>query len=266
MSKRTVIDRVVHDLKRREHLDAYVAIILGLTIGVLGILGQLSFQILAACILLTLSFSVFGSLANRWALGNLEDRLQSMQPHRQLIRMPSLQDRSIGNDILGAKDIALSGISLFRLLNLYTTEIRETLEQGAKIRIILLDPDGAAVKMASLRSSAGTPNEVAIQRIRDTVGLLERLKESVPEAAIEIRILDFLAAYSLMILKPRDSSKNVYCHARILPFRTPSLRAPIINPDPNDDQLWAQFIFDQFEKMWEVSKSLPLAQSAGREA
>jgi hypothetical protein len=244
---------ILRDLRSRENLDAYVAIVLGVVLATLGILGKARFELLASGILLTISFSVWAALANRHAIGELKLYIQQLRRPNPILRFAEFPDGSIKNELRAAKEISLCGLSMYRFFPMYFVDIEEALSKGATLRVLLLDPDSDAVEMASFRSDTHLSVELERQRIIGTINFLRHRISELPNVKIEVRMYRYLAPYSIITVLPSDSQSKGYCHARILPFRTPALRAPLIIPDPDADAAWFKFFSDQFESLWNAS-------------
>lgn len=245
---------LLRDLRNRENLDIYIAILLGIVIALLGVFGFVKFQILASTILFTLSFVLFASLVNRKTIQLLENSIKGSKSSGLLTSAYTLPDENTKARIRNASEICLSGISLFRFIPLYQPDIEEAINNGAKVKILLSQPSGAATQMCTYRSSTRTSAEVTQQRIESIIDLLKNISKKLPDGAIKIRLHDYLAPYSILILNPRDKRAKAFCHARLLPFRESSLKAPLIIPDPIVDSYWFDFINSQFTLMWEASK------------
>jgi hypothetical protein len=170
-----------------------------------------------------------------------------------ILRFAEYPDNVLGPNLRSAGEIALSGLNMFRFLPMFWTDIEEALKNGAKLRILLADPESSAVEMASFRSESRLTQDIERKRI---LGSIEFLKHQIglhATADIQLKVSSYLPPYSIAVLRPRDPQLKAYCHARILPFRRTSLRAPVIIPDPDTDSAWFGFIQGQFEEMWDAA-------------
>lgn len=61
-----------------------------------------------------------------------------------------------------SKEVLMVGINLFRLFPAFQLEFRQMLGRGGVIRTVLSDPEGAAMKMAALRSESRTPDRKSV--------------------------------------------------------------------------------------------------------
>lgn len=244
---------IIGDLRAKRHLDAYMAIVLGLGIFVLTVLGKASIDVVTAGVLLVTSFCVWESLGNRHDLASLRE-LIGKGGTSNILRLGFHPDpQAVGQHLRSARQIDLCGVSLFRLIPLTYPHIAEAVSNGAKLRVIVSDPNSAAVEMASLRSPDGVTPADERQRIIATLASLVRLMNHHPNRDIEVRICPLLFPCSIVSIVPADRTKTPYCHAAVLPFRSPALESPMFVPDPNREREWYEYLVSQFKSIWDAS-------------
>lgn len=232
---------IISDIRSRRNLEDYVAILFGLALSVLGVLGVVRFEILAAGILIVISSAIWSSLENRHEITDLKGLIQKSRLPNQILRFAEFPEAGIGEQVRQAKELCLSGVSLFRFFPMYYVDIKEALRKGATLKVVIADPDSAAVEMASFRSDDGLSPEMERQRISEVLDFIKQQMSKRPTPNLEVRICPYLVPYSIVILTPFDSKAKPYCHARLFPFRTSPQRAPLITPDPQTDEAWFHF-------------------------
>jgi len=152
--------------------------------------------------------------------------------------------------ILSAKTVCASGITLFRLLPAFQYEFCEMLRQGGRLRVLLASPCGASMQMAGLRSNSDTPADVQRRRVEDMIELLARWRQNIPHALVDMRTLDYFPAYGITIIEPNDAERAASCQVRHFPFRRSTSIAPSATLDYSADPHWFAYFADQFEQMW----------------
>jgi hypothetical protein len=170
-----------------------------------------------------------------------------------ILRFAEYPDNVLRPKLRAANEISLSGLNMFRFLPMFFGDIEEALDNGAKLRVLLADPDSFAVEMASFRSESRLTPDIERKRI---LGSIEFLKHQIglhPTADMQLKLSSYLAPYSITVLRSGDPEVKAYCHARLLPFRRTSLRAPVIIPDPETDPAWFEFFEGQFEQLWDAA-------------
>lgn len=241
------------EIKEGKNIDIYIAIIVGISLSILGILSVIKYEIIAAVILLVLSFLLYELLSNRRLFSEIKSSIENITSDELILKMADFPDPIIAPKLKSAREIMIVGTSLFRFLAVFQSEIENALNNGASMKIIFADPDSSAINMASFRSSSGTPVHEERQRIISTIKLLRRLSTNIPKGKIEIRSFDYISPYSILIINSSDSKEKAYCQARLFPFRETSMKAPIIIADPNSKRHWFEYFYNQFSKMWEAS-------------
>jgi len=129
---------------------------------------------------------------------------------------------------------------------------------GAKLRVLVADPEGSVLDMIAFRSTSRTPTHRQRDRIYATIADIRQLKANIPEADIQLRSIDYMPPYGLTIMKHREHPAKNICWARLFTFQTPTPNAPLINPDPSQDAEWFNFFTEQFWKMWDQAQHVDL--------
>lgn len=160
-----------------------------------------------------------------------------------------------------AKSISALGITLFRLLPAFQYEFCEMLANGGQLRVLLVDPNSPAIEMASKRSDIGTPPKTQKRRVEDMLELLSRWRSNIPDADIQVKLLDYLPSYGITIIDPRSDADDAFCLVRLITFKTSTSTAPTIRPDPVNETYWFEFFRDQFERMWKCAESYELVNA-----
>ena len=75
--------------------------------------------------------------------------------------------------------------------------------------MLVLDPEGAAAKMAEMRFAAREDDGHESDRIRSALRSFSDLQEIAP-ARVEIRTINFLFDYAAYLIDPRDQDAVVY--------------------------------------------------------
>ena len=154
-----------------------------------------------------------------------------------------------------ATEIRISGITLSSTMNRFRSVLRERLEAGANIRIILLDYESDEVLSQIVRRSW---SDVATKEyyeglLTSTAQLIENIGNAKnAKGILEIGLLPFVPSFGIQMIDPEDKSGaafiEIYHHNSV----KPSPKFPVlINKDPNT----FQFFSEQFELMWKECKT-----------
>src|SRR5205823_1943175 len=113
---------VVADILSRQHLDAYVAIVIAYVLAGVGLYSSVRIEILAAGILMIMSFIVRTAVDGRHRLIEL---LQSVDSHRSnsLLKFADFPDAALRPQLRAASEMSLSGLTFHRFFPLYGYDI-----------------------------------------------------------------------------------------------------------------------------------------------
>src|SRR5262249_13367031 len=117
--------------------------------------------------------------------------------HRFLaVKAPDLHD-----ELRGAADIRLVGVTLGRTVRDLARTIERRLRAGATVRVVVIDPDGSAPLDAIERTLGVTSPDLYRPRIRSTIEILDNLAaESGGRGRIEVRLLPFVPAFGMYLI------------------------------------------------------------------
>ena len=141
------------DIISGKNLDAYIAILFGVILTLLDIFDLTSTDVVGPGILLVLTFLVFGSLANRRAIRRFENSVSKITPQDDLFGTIEFPGETLGRILRESKSIGLLGISLYRMISLYYTDVQFALEQGGELKILLVNPESPAIEMVAFRGT-----------------------------------------------------------------------------------------------------------------
>lgn len=147
-----------------------------------------------------------------------------------------------------AKDIRISGASLFRLTTEYLGFLQEKAKEGCKFKFLLLDPNCEAAKLVATHIVYEVnDNQTYINNINTTISNLTLLKKKYPDN-IEIKIADFIPSFSIFITDPEkeDGTIRVEIYTQAVPTRERPQLALSNNREPH----WFKFFLNQFDEMW----------------
>jgi len=247
------LGKVIEDIRRGENIDAYIAILLGLSFSLLGILGITGFDLLGAAILLTITFLVFGSLANRRSIEKFGNSIDELKSQRKILSTMKLPDESLREKFRNAKNISIIGLSLLNTLNTFRDDINECLSNGGSLRVIILDPNGPGIDGAVYRSSNRLSKDQYIREVNSALDYLDVWRNNSNDSNIKIKLIAHLPSYAITLVEPKSEDERAHCHVRLWSFRKTSLKGPIINPDQGDDKYWFDYFAEQYEEFWQAS-------------
>lgn len=218
--------QVTHDLRGGTNLDIYAAVTLALLVAALDVFGVVSGQIVSAAALAVLALFAFsvahtqrearGLRADVQALTKLVDQSLSSRPTAAAFFEPRLGNQE--NSLALAQHIDIAGITLSRTIRDYASVLTRRVEEGAHVRVLMVDPSGPGVDQAAARSWGDISGEFYVTRMRPTIDLL-RLIANVPgrKGTLELRLVSSPLSGSSFSTQPRRAGVSSSSSTRTRP-------------------------------------------------
>jgi len=144
-----ILRQIWEDISQGENLDLYVLVFVAISLTILGVIGQApqSMETFTIAILAILAISLLG---NRHRL----DRILEERTNRDDFFVGDLsatQNMEIGTKMSDASDLLIIGTTLSTTIDSRYDLIEKKLQRGESVRIVLVEPNGDAAKMAAWR-------------------------------------------------------------------------------------------------------------------
>lgn len=140
MKRKSILTRIKSDIAAGENLDAYVGLVLGATLTILGVLGEVRQAWLDNFILLTLTFLVLVSLKNRYVLQDTQRFLPGNRRDASYALLGRSDYEPLEDRLSGARDVVVVGNHLLGFVGFNKNLIAEHARQGCKFTFVLTDP------------------------------------------------------------------------------------------------------------------------------
>jgi hypothetical protein len=252
--------RVLSDLAAGSNLEIYVTTLVSLALALLGVFDVVAAPVVAAATLGTLALLALSSLGGRHQVQDLQrsvDTLtesvnnaipEELPAHRFLaVKAPDLHD-----DLRGAGDIRLVGVTLGRTVRDLARTIERRLRAGATVRVVVIDPDGSAPLDAIERTLGVTSPDLYRPRIKSTIEILDNLAaESGGNGHIEVRLLPFVPAFGMYLIDPDEPDGRTYVEIYQHRSREPN---PCFQLKAERDGHWYKFFVNQFDVLWDSAR------------
>jgi hypothetical protein len=105
------------------------------------------------------------------------------------------------SDLEKAREVWLTGIHPYNIVARYYSLLEKKIGQGDKLRVLLIDPDGEACMMSSMRFSGKASVDQERASVTSTLNQLCELRKVAPNN-LEIRTIDYLLGYGVFLLDP----------------------------------------------------------------
>lgn len=236
------IKKSIRNISEGRNLEHYITLVFIIIILGLDIFNLASPETLTEITLAVLALVVFTSLSTRESIEILSEKLIKPQNADDFFWRSK---RSIEPDLSQAKYIGFAGASLSRTLRDYSAILEERLKVGAKVRIILMDPNSTAPDQAVLRSKGVSSRRFYIDTLRPTlerVGMLSNFSDKV-----DLGLLPYKPAFGMIIIDPDEPYGKII--VEMYPHHSDSF-APTFELQPNRDLHWYKHFREQFDNLW----------------
>lgn len=165
--------------------------------------------------------------------------------------------------VQGANQVDLCGVTLTSTLNKQFGNLRERLQAGAKIRILLVDPNSVALKMSAERSTS--PDDTDYYRVRldaafREIGyLFKRLEEfkamegnSLKVGNLSVRLLSYAPSFGIISFDAHQDNGIMF--VEVYPHKFGHKTPPTFDLMPKRDGNWYTYFVEQFDEMWNAAK------------
>lgn len=241
--------RIWDDLRKGENIDLYLTIAAALAFVALNLAGVASTALLAPLTLAVLALLAVTSLGNRHRMDELlAQREQSLDDFFLEAFPPSYK-----TDLEAAEELWLVGVSLHRTVTANYALFERKLQQGHRLRVLLVHPDGAGLEMAVARGYTRRDVEKKRQEIRYVLDLLCDLRQGAP-GRVEVRTIQHPLAYGALAANP-DNGRGVlylehYC------FRVATESMPRYQVRVRDGH-WYDFFKSELQALWAAGADWP---------
>lgn len=158
-----------------------------------------------------------------------------------------------------AKKIDLCGVTLTSTINNHLFTLRDQLKNGTHIRVLIIDSESLAPKIATKRSANTEDFTYYMKRVDTTLGdliyLYEelercRINKSYPSnlGTLSVRLISYPPSFSILSF---DSDRpNGTVISEIYPHHQGFDKPPLLCMSANNDKHWHHFYTQQFEEIW----------------
>jgi hypothetical protein len=162
-----------------------------------------------------------------------------------------------------AKNAFLTGTHHSSAVTAYYHIFERKIRSGGTLKVLLLDPAGAAYKMAAMRFPGKVSAEQERIRIQSSLASLSELQKIAPER-VEIRVIDFLVEYTAYLLDPDAESGVIYLERYTFKTSGGSRKPKFVYR--KGDSAWFEHITTEFTHLWENAVPWKGADTASSQA
>lgn len=232
------------DIRRGENIDLYVTATVAIILAALNVAGIAPQTWIGPLNLAVLALLAIAILGNRHRLEQVLKRMTQDTESILLANFPA----DTNSNVEKSKELWLVGVSLSSTLEALYPLFERKLRRGDLIKVLVVNPDGAACAMAAMRNYARADVERQRAEIRATLKDLCELRK-VASDRLEIRTIEYPLTFGVYAVDPEEASGVLYL--KHYPFKMPIGRArPGLVLRPRDER-WYDHFRSEIRFLWE---------------
>lgn len=256
------VRRAWQDVRRGEHLGTYIAI---LAAGVFAVLRPLDLASDAAVNTATLALlgvlcaSLLAARHHNAEVARSLAEIKQERPVAHRFLQPYCELAEITARFRTCDEVWLWGTTLSTHIPALADDIKSALPKGLRLRVLMIEPGSAAMKMAAFRAAESSlPHDVdsaeaELERsLSANLSLLNAVVTRASAGQVDYRTIDMLAPYVIYAFNPR--SPDGVLMVRLGTFRGPHDDRPTFWLSRADDRRWFDHFVDQFEAVFAGAK------------
>jgi hypothetical protein len=168
----------------------------------------------------------------------------------------------LGPLIKAADQVDLCGVTLTTTINRHSAMLRTHLENGGKLRILLIDPKSKAIEMSAQRSLSVKDTEYYRERLKTTLRDIAYLIKYTQAAnlskpkngkasGVEVRLLSYAPSFGISSFDTRKRKGILFIE--MYSHKYGFNLSPTFQLTPGNDGKWYRYFAGQFEEMWKAA-------------
>jgi len=238
-----LLQRIWEDIRRGENIDLYVTVIVAVALTTLNLAGLAPQSWIAPINLAVLGLLAIATLVNRYKMEEVLRNLTQAPGTLFLEKFPA----NLEDDFEKSTELWLVGVTLNRTVKTYYSLLERALKRGNSIKVLLIDPNGTACKMAAMRIRPRTDVEQIRAETRGTLTYLCDLQRIAPDK-LEIRTIEHPLSFGAFVIDPEAATGVLYLEH--YPFKTIGRAIPKLVLRARDGR-WYDFFKAEIRILWE---------------
>lgn len=242
----SLIHHLWEEIRRGENIELYLIVAASSILLVLDLFGFAKPEWIFSVNIAVLALLAISLLGNRNRLEKLQQNLN--QPPNSLLHNKYPENMRL--KLSQAQELWIFGIMLTRTINEYYDVFSENIQDGRKIKFLIIEPDGKANGLAAYRLTSGMDGPWHRTTVLKSIGLMCRLKEQSP-SNVDIRTIDYVPSFGFFGVD--IDARNGLIFAEHYGFKLRAGDRPKIILHPQDNPGYELFR-DQMDALWNHGK------------
>jgi hypothetical protein len=187
-------------------------------------------------------------------INTLENTKKLDRPASSVVTLSEWDFNPFWSRVDTATEICQQAVSSFGFINESAKYLTEFIIRGGVLRVILVDPIGQAMKMASARvtGAANNPEYAAKLNFLAEEKLRELARHSSRPNSVRLRFVNHLIDPVLTLLDPQ--SDNGIMYVTLNGYGKSITTRPSFNLHKGKDDHWFSFFYESFENSWNATE------------
>ncbi len=240
------LTELLKEIRRGENIELYLVLIAALSLIILDLFGLAKSDWVSSITIAILALLALSLLGNRHRLETINAQISKSIDKVFLKDFPE----NLNENILNAKELWIVGINLGTTSSTYYQFLKDGLYNDQKIKILIVDPNGIANKLGSMRHNDEYSETFHRATILKSLVLFTKLKEKKP-SLLDIRTIDYLPSFGFFAVDPEAFNGAIYIEH--YGFKLDEGDVPRIALKPKDEE-WFILFQKQLFKLWNEGK------------
>lgn len=238
------VQQFLYDLRGGKNYELYITVLGALVLTFLNVFGIFSEQWTLKIAIGLFALVAYSLLGNRHKLSMLIDRTPPFND-KIVERFP----KEYRENLRKSKELWLIGVNHTDIITNEYAMLKEKIEDGDHLRVLLANPDGVTPAMTAMRFSGTMDVEFERSRIRASLQRFCELKEIAPDN-LEIKTIDYLFSYGGTLVDPEKPGAIAYIKRYTYRTTGGSRKPKFVHK--RGDSAWFDLILDEVRELWDT--------------
>lgn len=244
-----ILKKIWEDIQQGENIDLYASILLAFVVVVVSLLGAVPSELVASLTLAVLGLLAISNLGNRHRLEEFSKKLSA--PNAPFIG--SRKDLArLSENARDARDILIIACSASNVLLLEREFFVNKVQQGATIRIAIIDPNENSVLeilgRSDVVSAPGLSNDLAV-----TTDLIKGISAKPSSKKLfQVRVINYIPSLSFVLIDSHLPTGQIF--VEMYPYKVDPGQRPHLLVTAKDHPDWYRYFRNIGEAIWRDAK------------
>lgn len=239
------IEKIVEDLRFGKNIENYIIIVMVFIIIVLDTFNLGNDSWIANVTLAILALIALGRITDANRLDKIDKKISQVNQAKFLQEFPE----ELVDDMRYTTDLWIVGITLSRTINTHYSLFKRKLDEGASIKILLVEPASAATQIAAFRDRRGRQQSSYDKAVRSTLNDFCRLKAST-QGKLEIKTINSSFSFGYYAINPNTPQGKIYLEH--YSFKSEEGDVPKMILKRTDGFVYSSFL-EQLNNLWDFA-------------